>query len=357
LASASVCGPTVEGQFAVTDSLTIRGSFAGGLSATGTSTIDGLDYSISADIGATTLLGTYHLPAGLRLSGGVLMSNTTVSGSVSGSAGDTIGGFTVPTGQSFTVESSTEFTNSIAPMATVGFDLPIFGFVMSTDAGLVRTGGVNVTLTETSASPIIPTGDLTTAETSIESELAHDYIPYVSFTVGKWFCSKTFSVFKYPIIRAPLAPVCGSKTGLWIENAYPLRHQDGADEALQNAASGGQIPAPRRLHKTDHPRSGVQGQAYEPEADVTALFLASSERDFRDHWPFAPAIPSKQACHSRDLPFASGGWANLRSKVNQLPLFSVQAYPKPAQHTSSLSVAFQTEAQGGAVHAVSSRKP
>ena len=184
-AGLSMFGPTVEGQFAVTDSVTVRGSFAGGLSGSGTMTADGLDYAVNANIGATTLMGTYHLPAGMRLSGGVLMSNTTLNGSVSGSAGDLIGG--VPATGNFTVESSAEFANSLAPMATFGFDIPILGFVMSTDAGLIRTGGVNVTLTETTATPIIPSGDLTTAETTIESELDHDYIPYVSFMVGRWF--------------------------------------------------------------------------------------------------------------------------------------------------------------------------
>ena len=182
----SMFGPTVEGQFAITDSITVRGAFAGSLSASGTTTADGLDYSMSANIGATTLMGTYHLPAGMRLSGGILMSNTSFNGSVSGSAGDLVGGVPVPS--AFEIASSAEFSNSLAPMATVGFDIPILGFVMSTDAGLVRTGGVDVTLTETTGGGnVIPAGDLTTAESTIETELAHDYIPYFSFTVGKWF--------------------------------------------------------------------------------------------------------------------------------------------------------------------------
>jgi len=182
----SMFGPMVEGQFAISDSFTVRGAFAGGLSGSGTTTADGLDYSMNANIGATTLLGTYHLPAGMRLSGGVLMSNTSLNGSVAGSAGDLVGGVPVPS--AFEITSSAEFANGLAPMATVGFDIPVFGFVMSSDVGLVRTGGVNVTLTETTGGGnVIPPADLTTAETTIESELDHDYIPYVSFMVGKWF--------------------------------------------------------------------------------------------------------------------------------------------------------------------------
>ena len=172
----SMFGPTVEGQFAISDSLTIRGAVAGGLSGSGTTTADGLDYSMNANIGATTLLGTYHLPAGMRLSGGVLMSNTSFNGSVAGSAGDLVGGVPVPS--AFEISSSAEFSNSLAPMATVGFDIPVFGFVMSSDMGLVRTGGVDVTLTETTGGGnVIPAGYLTAAETTIESELDHYYIP------------------------------------------------------------------------------------------------------------------------------------------------------------------------------------
>lgn len=185
-AGLSIFGPTVEAQIPITDKVTLRGSIAGGLSASGTTTADGLDYTMNANLGATTLMATYHLPVGMRVSGGFLLSNTSLSGSVTGSAGDTVGGVVVPS--AFSISSNAEFANSFAPMATVGFDIPVFGMVLSTDAGLVNTGGFDVTLTETTATPIIPSGDLTTAEATIESELSgYDYIPYVSLMVGKWF--------------------------------------------------------------------------------------------------------------------------------------------------------------------------
>lgn len=185
-AGLSMFGPTVEAQIPVTDSFTVRGSLATGLSASGTTTADGLDYSVDATIGATTLLATYHIPAGMRLSGGFLMSNTSINGSVAGSAGDTVGGVVVPS--AFSIDSNTQFANSVSPMATVGFDIPVFGLVLSTDAGIVKTGGFDVSLTETTAVAVIPTGDLATAEATIESELSqYDYIPYVSMMIGKWF--------------------------------------------------------------------------------------------------------------------------------------------------------------------------
>ncbi len=184
----SMFGPTIEAQFPVTDSITVRGSIAAGLSATGTTTADGLDYAVDASLGATTLMASYHLPAGLRVSGGFLMPNTTINGSVSGSAGDVVGGYTIPAGQSFTVESTTEFANSLSPMATFGFDTSVFGMVLSSDIGIVKTGGFDVSIAQTAGTATIPTADLTTAETSIESELSqYDYIPYFSLMLGKWF--------------------------------------------------------------------------------------------------------------------------------------------------------------------------
>ncbi len=185
----SMFGPTVEAQFPVTDSITIRGSLAAGLSATGTTTADGLDYAVDASLGATTLMATYHLPVGMRVSGGFLMSNTSINGSVSSGGGDTVGGFVIA--HPFTVESKTEFANSISPMATFGFDIPVLGMVLSTDIGFVNTGGFDVTLTETTATPVISAVDataLSTAESTIESELSqYEYIPYVSLMLGKWF--------------------------------------------------------------------------------------------------------------------------------------------------------------------------
>jgi len=187
-AGLSTFGPTVEAQVPVADNITIRGSLAGGLSATGTTTADGLDYSVDATLGATTLMATYHLPAGVRLSGGVLMSNTSINGSVSGSAGDVVGGYTIPAGQTFTVSSTTEFANSISPMATIGFDTSILGMVLSSDIGIVQTGGFDVSLAQTAGTATIPAGDLTTAETNIQSELSqYDIVPYFSLMVGKWF--------------------------------------------------------------------------------------------------------------------------------------------------------------------------
>lgn len=185
-AGLSLFGPTLEAQFAVTDSLSIRGTWSGGLSATGTTTADGLDYSVDATIGATSLLATYHIPGGLRMSGGFMMPNTVINGTVDGSTGDLVGG--VPVTSDFTISSTTEFANNIAPMATIGFDIPMFGAVLSTDAGVVKTGGFDVSLTQTAGASTIPAGSLSTAETTIENELnSFDYVPYVSFMVGRWF--------------------------------------------------------------------------------------------------------------------------------------------------------------------------
>lgn len=184
-AGLALFGPSLEAQVALTDSFSLRGMWSGGLSATGNTTADGLDYSVDASIGATSLLATYHIPGGLRMSGGFLMPNTTINGTTSSAGGATVGGVVIP--GAFDISSTTTFVNDFAPMATMGFDFELLGAVLSTDAGVVKTGGFDVSLTQTSGAAI---GDsnLRTAETTIEGELNRfDYLPYFSVMVGRWF--------------------------------------------------------------------------------------------------------------------------------------------------------------------------
>lgn len=176
-------GPAIEGQMKLGRNITVRGTYAGGLTASGTQTADGLDYTLSGALGGTSLMASYHLPAGIRFSGGMLFSNSTITGTVTGDGTD----FGGPAG-AVTVESDVSFARRTAPITTIGVDIPVFyDFVLSTDAGIVWNGGYNVALTQT-AGTTIPAGALATAESDIEAELAnYKVFPYVSVMVGKWF--------------------------------------------------------------------------------------------------------------------------------------------------------------------------
>lgn len=183
-AGLSMFGPAVEAQMKVGRNVTIRGTYAGGLTATGTQAADGLNYTMSGSLGGTSIMAAYHLPAGIRFSGGMLFSNSTITGTVTGDGTD----FGGPAG-AVTVESDVSFARSTAPITTVGVDIPIFyDFVLSTDAGIVWNGGYNVDLTQTAGAITIPAVDLDAAEDDIEDDLAnYKMFPYVSVMVGKWF--------------------------------------------------------------------------------------------------------------------------------------------------------------------------
>lgn len=186
-AGMTMFGPAVEAQMKLGRNVTLRGTYAGGLSATGSQSADGLNYTMSGSLGGTSVMASYHLPAGIRFSGGYIFSNSSVTGTVSGNASDfgAGGGGALPV----SVQSDVSFSRSTAPITTVGVDIPIFyDFVLSTDAGIVWNGGYNVELTETTATPIIPAVDLDAEEAAIEAQLSnYKVFPYVSVMVGKWF--------------------------------------------------------------------------------------------------------------------------------------------------------------------------
>merc|ERR1711916_418511 len=138
-------GPAIEAQTKIGRNVTVRGIYAGGLNASGTQSADGLDYTLSGSLGGTAAMVAYHLPVGIRFSGGLMFSNSSITGTVTGTAAD----FGAGGGGSGTVsvQSDVSFKKSSAPITSVGVDIPIFyDFVLSTDAGVIWNGGYNVTL-------------------------------------------------------------------------------------------------------------------------------------------------------------------------------------------------------------------
>lgn len=180
----SIFGPTIEAQTKLGRNATIKGTYSSGLSLSGTHTADSLDYSLGGKMAGMSAVASYHLPAGIRVSGGLFMSNSSVKGTVTGDGSD----FGGPAG-AVTVESNVSFARQTAPLTTIGVDIPLFsGFVMSTDAGVVWNGGYDVSLTQTAGAVTIPAGDLASTEADIEAELSNlNFFPYVSLMVGKWF--------------------------------------------------------------------------------------------------------------------------------------------------------------------------
>lgn len=186
-AGLSMFGPSVEVQSRLSNAITVRGTYAGGLTASGTQTADDLDYSLSGKLGGLSAMFNYHMPGGFRVGAGFFKSNSSVTGTMTGTDGDQVGGTAIS--GDFTLQADTTFARSYSPIATVGLDIPLFAdFVLSTDAGVVFNGGYNVNLTQTSGATTIAASVLADGEKNIEDQLSsYNYFPYVSLMVGKWF--------------------------------------------------------------------------------------------------------------------------------------------------------------------------
>ena len=184
-AGISMFGPTVEAQSRLGNAITVRGTYSG-YGASGSQTIDGIDYTLGGRMGGLSAMFNYHMPGGFRVGAGFFKSTSSVTGTTSFEAGDEVGGFTLPGSASF--EGTTTFARTYAPMTTVGLDIPIFGdLVLSTDAGMVFNGGYTVDFTQTSGTAI-PGSNLTSAEQNLEDQLSnYKVFPYVSMMVGMWF--------------------------------------------------------------------------------------------------------------------------------------------------------------------------
>lgn len=185
-AGLSMFGPTVEAQSRLGNAITVRGTYSGGISASGSQTADTLDYTLSGKLGGLSAMFNYHMPGGFRVGAGFFKSNSSVTGTVTGESGDTVGGSTIP--DAFTLQADTTFARTYSPITTVGLDIPIFSdFVLSTDAGIVFNGGYAVDLTQTAGDPI-GASILAAGEQNIEDQLSsYKMLPYVSLMVGKWF--------------------------------------------------------------------------------------------------------------------------------------------------------------------------
>ena len=107
----TILGPTIEGTYDLSGQVDLRGQLVGGVSLSDTDTvdIDGRDYTIDGTIsfGGLALVGDYYPTAsGWRLSGGLFVSNTSLSANFDGPE---------------TFDADIAFKNEVAAMLTTGY--------------------------------------------------------------------------------------------------------------------------------------------------------------------------------------------------------------------------------------------
>ncbi len=181
-------GLSFEGGYQFAPEFRARGGWMGGVNVDETRTEDGNTFDVDAEIGALTMMVDYSpVDAGWRMSGGVLVSRTTIDSTVRGAAGDPI----EYNGQSFSsgvAESLIEFKRSVSPVVTAGYEYPISdNWVLSGEIGAVFIGGVDVEVTGDSAE-LQDAIDNDEDVKSMREDLADVSIyPYINIAMGYRF--------------------------------------------------------------------------------------------------------------------------------------------------------------------------
>jgi hypothetical protein len=184
----STFGLSLEGGYQITPDWRARAGLMGGLNVTETQEQDGNSYDVDAQLGGVAMMLDYS-PSGAnwRMSGGLLVSRTTIETTVRGNAQDPI----EYNGQSFnagTATSIAEFNRSVAPVVTVGYDYPLGDrWIMSSEIGGVFIGGLDVEITGDSAA----LQDAIDNDEDVQKSRADagdlSLYPYVSVSVGYKF--------------------------------------------------------------------------------------------------------------------------------------------------------------------------
>ncbi|NJR31766.1 MAG: hypothetical protein HC778_01355 [Chamaesiphon sp. CSU_1_12] len=120
----------------------------------------GIDYNASLSPTNVHLLGDYFpFGGGLRVTGGLIFQNNRFSGTAKSNASNqiNINGTNYNASQIGTVETSGNFSNSVAPYLGIGFGTPInSGFGFNVDAGVMFAGSPTVSLSANNISPLVP---------------------------------------------------------------------------------------------------------------------------------------------------------------------------------------------------------
>jgi hypothetical protein len=120
----------------------------------------GIDYNASLSPTNVHLLGDYFpFGGGLRVTGGLIFQNNRFSGTAKSNASNqiNINGTNYNASQIGTVETSGNFSNSVAPYLGIGFGTPISeGFGFNVDAGVMFAGSPKVSLLANNISPSVP---------------------------------------------------------------------------------------------------------------------------------------------------------------------------------------------------------
>ena len=136
----STLGANIEAAYRINPTYQVRGVVMGGVNVDYEESDEDGEFSGNLTLGGVAVMGDFYpLQSGWRISGGLFLSNAELSAS---------GTTDVQGATDVDAEVEARFASDIAPMLTTGYDLGFGrGWSLSTEAGVIFTGGVDVIYT------------------------------------------------------------------------------------------------------------------------------------------------------------------------------------------------------------------
>ena len=174
-------GVTVEGSYEASEKLSYRGLYSLGLNRSFDETQDGVVYNIEGELGGFALLADYRpFEGGFVVGGGLFSSNTSVDLNAT-VTNQTFGNSANQTG---TLTGKAEFSNSIAPMLTLGYQSTLGPLDIRADLGAIFNGGIQLSAT----SDTIAQADIDLELADTESEVnQYNFFPFLGLSVSYSF--------------------------------------------------------------------------------------------------------------------------------------------------------------------------
>ncbi len=187
---ASTAGFGPEIAYSVSPNFTVRG-VGNYLSFDYDETYDGIDYDLDVDLMSAGGFVDYHpLRNGFHVTVGALFNGNEAGLGATAGPGATVGGFTVPAGQSAGLRGDLS-VDEFSPYIGLGYDTTFTSrsnWTFTVRAGVLYQGNPEVALRQTSGATTIPQSDLDAEARNIEDELdLVEFFPVLSIGLNYRF--------------------------------------------------------------------------------------------------------------------------------------------------------------------------
>lgn len=181
-AGVSIAGAQIEASYRFRPKWAVRGFLGGGLTVFGDGSVAGVDYDWNVQLGGAGLMTDYYpWTDGFRISGGLFVPGTNVTGRANGDLEIGDGFF-----EGVSIEGNVSPVSDVLPLVSIGYVQPLTKDIFLTaDIGAILTEGFRINLSG-SAGSSIPSDDLNMEEQQFRAQ-AWDAFPFIALGVAYRF--------------------------------------------------------------------------------------------------------------------------------------------------------------------------